>query len=164
MNSLEQLKNKIQTTEQARRTRAAWQTAGEKVVFTNGCFDLLHYGHIHYLAQARELGHRLIIGLNSTDSVRRLKGPRRPINDEFTRSHLLAALAVVDLVVVFEEDTPLDLIKALEPDVLVKGGDWKPEQIVGSDIVLARGGEVLSLPYIDGYSTTNIEKTIIERM
>jgi rfaE bifunctional protein nucleotidyltransferase chain/domain len=153
--------SKIQTWEQLPATLADWREAGEKIVFTNGCFDLLHYGHLHYLSEARDLGDRLVIGLNSAASVRRLKGPTRPINDELTRTHLLAALEAVDAVVIFEEDTPLELIKLVQPDILVKGGDWQPEQIVGSDVVLARGGKVLSLPYIQGYSTTNIEQKIL---
>jgi rfaE bifunctional protein nucleotidyltransferase chain/domain len=152
--------SKIHTWEQLSTTLVRWRAAGEKIVFTNGCFDLLHFGHLHYLADARDLGDRLVIGLNGAASVRRLKGPGRPINDEITRTHLLAALEVVDAVVIFEEDTPLELIKLVQPDVLVKGGDWQPEQIVGSDVVLARGGKVMSLPYIQGYSTTNIEKKI----
>lgn len=151
---------KIHSHEQLPATLARWRAAGERIVFTNGCFDILHFGHLHYLAEARDLGDRLVIGLNSAGSVRRLKGPTRPINDELTRTHLLAALQMVDAVIIFEEDTPLELIRLVQPDVLVKGGDWQPEQIVGSDIVLARGGQVLSLPYIDGYSTTNIERKI----
>lgn len=139
---------------------AQWRAAGERIVFTNGCFDLLHYGHLHYLSDARDLADRLVVGLNSADSVRRLKGPTRPINDELTRTHLLAALEVVDAVVVFEQDTPLELIQLIQPDILVKGGDWQPAQIVGSDLVLAQGGQVLSLPFVTGYSTTNIEQKI----
>ncbi|HNM23879.1 MAG TPA: D-glycero-beta-D-manno-heptose 1-phosphate adenylyltransferase [Saprospiraceae bacterium] len=162
MSNLTQIEQKIQTREQAAATVAQWQARGERVVFTNGCFDLLHYGHLHYLADARDLGQRLVTGLNSAASVRRLKGPARPINDEVTRTHLLAALAVVDLVVVFEEDTPYELIRAVQPDILVKGGDWKPEQIVGADLVLARGGKVLSLPFVEGYSTTSIEQKILQ--
>ncbi len=160
MTNFEQISAKIQHWAQARSTVAAWQEAGLRVVFTNGCFDILHYGHIHYLAAARDLGDRLVIGLNAAASVRRLKGPNRPINDEMTRQYLLAALAFVDAVVVFKEDTPLTLIELLQPNVLVKGGDWQPSQIVGSEVVLARGGEVLSLPYIEGYSTTAIEAKI----
>lgn len=156
-----QLQQKIKSSAAIRDIVAQWRASGERIVFTNGCFDILHYGHLHYLAEARDLGDRLVIGLNSGDSVRRLKGPSRPINDEATRAHLLAALEVVDAVVFFNEDTPLELIKAVQPDVLVKGGDWKPEQIVGSDLVLARGGTVRSLPFIDGYSTTNIEQKIL---
>lgn len=153
--------SKIQTWEQLPATLERWRAAGEKIVFTNGCFDLLHFGHLHYLADARDLGDRLVIGLNNAASVRRLKGPTRPINDELTRTHLLAALQVVDAVVIFEEDDPLKLIQLVQPDILVKGGDWQPEQIIGSDVVLARGGKVLSLPYIQGYSTTNIERKIL---
>lgn len=162
MSVLNQIRHKIQTREQLVATLARWRAAGQRIVFTNGCFDLLHYGHLHYLAEARDLGTRLVVGLNSADSVRRLKGPTRPINDETTRAHMLAALEMVDAVAIFEEDTPLDLIKTVMPDVLVKGGDWKPEQIVGSDLVLAHGGEVRSLPFIEGYSTTNIERKILE--
>jgi D-glycero-beta-D-manno-heptose 1-phosphate adenylyltransferase len=143
-------------------TLAQWRSEGAIIVFTNGCFDLLHYGHLHYLAQARNLGDRLVVGLNSAASVRRLKGPRRPINDELTRMYTLASLRVVDAVVVFEEDTPLRLIEEVQPDVLVKGGDWQPHQIVGSDFVLARGGAVRSLPFVEGYSTTNIEAKIVK--
>ncbi|MEZ4991981.1 MAG: D-glycero-beta-D-manno-heptose 1-phosphate adenylyltransferase [Saprospiraceae bacterium] len=156
----QQIRNKIQSWEEIAETVAHWKAAGERIVFTNGCFDILHYGHLHYLAEARDLGDRLIIGLNSAASVSRLKGSHRPINDELTRQHQMAALAFVDAVVVFEQDTPFDIIQLIVPDVLVKGGDWKPDQIVGSDVVLAAGGEVKSLPYIDGYSTTNIEQKI----
>ena len=120
----------------------------------------MHFGHIHYLAEASELGDRLVIGLNSEASVKRLKGEHRTINDEVTRQYLLAALEFVDGVVVFEEDTPLELIKTILPDVIVKGGDWKSEQIVGSDIVLANGGQVKSLVFKEGYSTTLIEEKI----
>jgi D-glycero-beta-D-manno-heptose 1-phosphate adenylyltransferase len=137
-----------------------WQSEGLEIVFTNGCFDLLHYGHVRYLAEARALGDKLVVGLNSTDSVRRLKGEHRPINDELTRQTVLAALQSVDIVVVFQSDTPYDLIYLLKPDILVKGGDWQPTQIVGSDWVLENGGQVLSLPFRDGYSTTNLETKI----
>lgn len=163
MTSFSHIRQKIQTLESLPHLLAKWRGADERVVFTNGCFDLLHYGHLHYLAQARDLGNRLVVGLNGSDSVKRLKGPNRPINDELTRTHLLAALEVVDAVVVFEEDNPLELIKIVQPDILVKGGDWKPEQIVGSDFVLANGGQVLSLPFVEGYSTTNIEQKILKR-
>ncbi len=151
---------KIQDWEAIQTTVADWKADGLKVVFTNGCFDILHYGHIHYLAEARSLGDKLVIGLNAAASVSRLKGPHRPINDELTRTHLLAALQMVDAVVQFEQDTPYELIKIVQPDFLVKGGDWQPHEIVGADIVQAAGGEVCSLPYIEGYSTTNIEQKI----
>ena len=161
MSAFSHIEQKIQSADAVRDTLARWRAAGEKVVFTNGCFDILHYGHLHYLAQARDLGDRLVVGLNSAGSVRRLKGPTRPINDEATRAHLVAALEVVDAVVFFEADTPIELIETVLPDVLVKGGDWKPEQIVGADVVLANGGEVRSLPFVEGYSTSKIEEKIL---
>jgi len=161
MKNFERIGQKIHTQATAAEVVKSWHAAGDTVVFTNGCFDLLHYGHLHYLADARDLGQRLVIGLNSSASVSRLKGLHRPINDETTRAHMLAALEMVDAVVVFDENTPLDLIQAVEPDVLVKGGDWAVEQIVGSDLVLARGGKVLSLPFVSGYSTTNLEQKIL---
>jgi len=139
---------------------AQWRFAQQKIVFTNGCFDLLHYGHIHYLAAARALGDKLIIGLNATASVQRLKGTHRPIQDEVSRKHLLAAFFFVDAVIEFAEDTPYLLIEKIQPDILVKGGDWTPDKIVGSDIVLAKGGVVKSLPFQEGYSTTRIEEKI----
>lgn len=163
MANFSQIQQKIQSFETIAETIAQWRAAGQRIVFTNGCFDLLHYGHLHYLSAARDLADRLVVGLNSAASVRRLKGPNRPINDELTRTHTLAALQMIDAVVVFEADTPLELIKIVQPDILVKGGDWKPDQIVGSEIVLANGGQVLSLPFVEGYSTTNIEKKILER-
>jgi len=160
---LKKINAKIQSWEQARRTVAGWKEQGLRVVFTNGCFDLLHYGHIHYLAQAREQGGRLVVGLNGDASVRRLKGPGRPINDEPTRQLLLAAMECVDLVVVFGQDTPLELISLLLPNVLVKGGDYRPEDIAGAGVVMAAGGEVRTLPYIEGYSTTSTEAKIRQK-
>jgi len=157
---LKKIQSKIQSWKSIQSTVSQWKLVGEKIVFTNGCFDILHFGHIHYLAEASELGDRLVIGLNSEASVKRLKGEHRPINDEVTLQYLLAALEFVDGVVVFEEDTPLELIKTILPDVIVKGGDWKSEQIVGSDIVLANGGQVKSLVFKEGYSTTLIEEKI----
>ena len=163
LTNFDQIQQKIQTSETIGETLSRWRAEGRRIVFTNGCFDLLHYGHLHYLSQARDLADRLVIGLNSAASVRRLKGPHRPINDELTRTHLLASLQMVDAVIVFEDDTPLELIKTVRPDFLVKGGDWQPEQIVGSDFVLDYGGQVLSLPFVAGYSTTNIEQKILGR-
>lgn len=128
----------------------------QKIVFTNGCFDVLHFGHVHYLLQAKELGDVLVVGLNSDDSVRRLKGPSRPINGEKERAFVLAALACVDYVVVFEEDTPKELIETVRPDVLVKGGDYALNQIVGADFVTRNGGSVTTLPFVEGFSSTRI--------
>ena len=160
MNSFKRVTDKIISVEQAEKKAARWRAKNKKVVFTNGCFDILHYGHVHYLADAKNSGDYLIVGINSETSVKRLKGAQRPINDDLTRFHLLAALAFVDAVVVFDEDTPLELIKKINPDILVKGGDWQTTQIVGADFVLANGGEVKSLPFVAGYSTTNIETKI----
>ena len=127
---------------------------GETVVFTNGCFDILHAGHVRYLEKAKAQGDLLIVGLNSDASVHRLKGEGRPINVETNRAIVLAGLEAVDYVVIFDEDTPYNLIKAIQPDVLVKGGDWKEDSIVGADIVKAKGGRVKSLPFWEGLSTT----------
>ncbi|MFP5457134.1 MAG: D-glycero-beta-D-manno-heptose 1-phosphate adenylyltransferase [Bacteriovoracia bacterium] len=134
--------------------------AGKKVVFTNGCFDILHRGHVTYLNEARKLGDALIVGLNSDASVRRLKGTSRPINSELDRKFVLQNLRCVDGVEIFEEDTPLELIKAIKPLVLVKGGDWKIDQIVGGREVVGWGGEVMSLNFVDGYSTTSVIEKI----
>ena len=137
------------------RRLAALRSEGKRVVFTNGCFDVLHPGHVDLLARARAEGDVLVVGLNSDASVRRQnKGPERPVNSEAVRAFMLAHLAAVDYVVIFSEDTPFELIRALEPDVLVKGGDWTPDKIVGADLVLARGGQVLSLPLLGDFSTT----------
>lgn len=128
----------------------------ETMVFTNGCFDILHAGHVQYLAEARALGDFLVVAINSDASVRRLKGPNRPLNHQDDRALVLRALKVVDYVLIFDEDTPYRLIWELEPLVLVKGGDWKPEEIVGADIVLKNGGIVKSLSFVAGHSTTAI--------
>lgn len=128
----------------------------QKIVFTNGCFDVLHFGHVHYLLQAKELGDILVIGLNSDDSVRRLKGPTRPINGEKERAFVLAALACVDYVVLFGEDTPKELIETVRPDVLVKGGDYDIAAIVGADFVQRNGGTVTTIPFVEGFSSTRI--------
>lgn len=135
---------------------ADYRSANKKIVFTNGCFDLLHLGHVTYLEEARKLGDVLIVGINSDESVKRLKGPTRPIQNENDRCQILAALKSVDHTILFAEDTPLNLIKSISPDVLVKGGDWKPEQIIGSEHVLASGGSVQSLNFVNGKSTTGI--------
>lgn len=152
--------NKIKTPLEAAQLTQKWKKEGLKVVFTNGCFDLLHYGHLHYLAEARALGDKLIIGVNSDASVSRLKGAHRPIKDEKSRLLMLASLFYVDAVVSFSEDTPYELIKQVVPSILVKGGDWPVDQIVGADIVLENGGEVKNLSFIEGYSTTALEEKI----
>lgn len=137
-----------------------WRFTDQKIVFTNGCFDLLHLGHIDYLAKAAGLGNKLVIGLNSDASASGIKGPTRPITDQRSRSAILAALYFVDAVVLFDEPTPFNLIRAIKPDILVKGADYSIDQIVGADLVLARGGEVKTIEYLPGYSTTAIENKI----
>ncbi len=138
----------------------AWQKEGKKMVFTNGVFDLLHIGHITYMAKAADLGDKLIIGLNSDSSVKRIKGEDRPVNDQNNRAAILAALFFVDAVVVFEDDTPLNLITALMPDILVKGSDYSVENIVGAKEVIAQGGEVKTINFVEGYSSTSIIEKI----
>lgn len=133
---------------------------GKKIVFTNGCFDILHRGHVTYLTEAKKLGDLLVVGLNSDASVKRLKGPERPINNEKDRQYVLSQLKAVDFVEIFTEDTPLNLILTVKPGVLVKGGDWKIEQIVGGKEVQAAGGQVFSLNFVDGYSTTSLIEKI----
>jgi rfaE bifunctional protein nucleotidyltransferase chain/domain len=133
---------------------------GRKIVFTNGCFDLLHVGHAVYLAQAKALGDLLVVGVNSDASVRRLKGPRRPVIEETHRLWMLAALEAVDLVGLFEQDTPREMIEALSPDILVKGEDYRAQEIIGGDFVLARGGQVQLLRLVDGISTTTLIESI----
>jgi rfaE bifunctional protein nucleotidyltransferase chain/domain len=139
---------------------SAWKSEGKKVVFTNGVFDLLHIGHITYMAKAADLGDKLIIGLNSDSSVKRIKGNDRPVNDQNSRAALLAALFFVDAIVVFEEDTPLNLISSLMPDILVKGADYAVENIVGGKEVIANGGEVKTIDLVEGYSSTSIIQKI----
>ena len=156
MQTLTTIKNKLLSREALETKLAEWRSAGETIVFTNGCFDILHRGHVEYLAQAADLGDKLIIGLNTDASVKRLKGESRPINNEKSRALLLSALQFVDVVVFFDEDTPYELIKQVQPDILVKGNDYKPEEIVGYDIVTAKGGKVLTIDLVKGFSTTNI--------
>lgn len=155
-------KDKIKSWEEAAFLAGELKAQQARIVFTNGCFDLLHVGHTQYLEQAKALGDILIVGLNSDASVSRLKGEGRPVIAEADRALLLAALESVDMVVIFSQPTPLDLIELLRPDVLVKGGDWKPEAIVGADIVLAGGGEVQSLPFKEGFSTSMLIRRIGE--
>lgn len=146
----------IRQKEELANTLSIWRFKGKKIVFTNGCFDLLHRGHVEYLAKAAALGTKLIIGLNTDASVRRLKGESRPVNDEEARALVLASLSYTDKIVFFDEDTPLELIRYIQPDLLVKGNDYRPEDIVGYDIVKAKGGEVITIPLTEGYSTTGL--------
>ena len=138
-----------------------YRAQGKKTVFTNGCFDVLHRGHLELLTWAKQQGDVLIVGLNSDESVRSLKGPGRPVNTQSDRANLLAGFQCVDYVTIFDEDTPANIVELLRPDVLVKGGDYKdPTKIVGYDTVIQRGGQVLTVPYLDGYSSTNILQKI----
>ena len=148
--------NKIIPLKTAQVIIEAWKKDQQKIVFTNGCFDILHLGHIDYLEKAKAKGDKLVLGLNSDHSVQRLKGDSRPINKIKARSRMMAALAFVDLVIIFEEDTPLTLIEHLMPDVLVKGGDYEIGNIVGANIVLAKGGTVETITFTEGYSTTKL--------
>ena len=151
------LSSKLISQHEISRFVNAKRFTGKRIVFTNGCFDILHAGHVDYLTQARDLGDILVLGLNTDESVKRLnKGPERPINDQDARAKVLAGLGCVDAIVLFNEDTPYELINLVQPDVLVKGDDYKPEAIVGYDIVTARGGKVVTIPFLQGFSTTNI--------
>lgn len=160
MPQLDILQSKVIEKEKLRQALARMRFLQKRIVFTNGCFDILHKGHIDYLAKAKDLGDILIIGLNTDDSVQRLKGIGRPVQNENSRALLLAALHMVDYVVPFDEDTPYKLIKLVQPDVLVKGADYKKEDIVGYDIVEARGGAIITIEYLEGYSTSSIIKKI----
>jgi len=152
--------NKVLSQPALKRRLAGLRRNGKHIVFTNGCFDLIHPGHIRYLRAARRLGDVLVVALNSDDSARRLKGPGRPLVPERDRCEVIAALEMVDYVTTFDDDTPYALIKDLQPDVLVKGGDWQPDRIVGADLVRASGGVVRSLPYARGYSTTALLRRV----
>jgi len=156
MDKLAVIQSKIIDIDQLDSKLAYWNFKNKKIVFTNGCFDILHRGHIEYLAQAANFGDILMIGLNTDDSVRKLKGDPRPLQDQYTRALLLASLHFVNAVVYFDEDTPYDLIKRVQPDILIKGSDYHVEDIVGYDIVMQKGGEVKTIDFIPGYSTTSI--------
>jgi D-glycero-beta-D-manno-heptose 1-phosphate adenylyltransferase len=154
--------NKVLSQVEARDKVHAWQVSGKKVVFTNGCFDILHAGHVQYLAAAKKLGDILLVGMNSDASVRRLKGLNRPVCSETDRATVLAALQAVDGVTLFDEDTPEQLINTLLPDILVKGSDWAIEQIAGARAVLENGGKVLTMPLLEGRSTSGIIEKILQ--
>ena len=156
MTALGKIQDKIVNWEDALIKVVDWKDQQEKLVFTNGCFDLMHIGHLDYLSKAKDLGSKLIIGLNSSESVSRLKGPSRPINNDESRGQMLAALEFVDLVVLFSEDTPLKLINHIQPNILVKGGDYIKEKIVGAKEVEKAGGRVEIINFVDGFSTTSL--------
>lgn len=160
MNKQQWIQSKIKSLREAQFSLNALRVRGSKIVFTNGCFDILHKGHFDLLAKAAEEGDFLVVGLNADASVKRLKGPERPVNSEADRAFALASLLCVDMVVLFEEDTPLNLIETLKPDVLVKGGDYTIDTIVGAPETLNRGGTVRVVPFVEGYSTTGLIHTI----
>lgn len=157
---MEKASGKIKDLASAKTLVKQWKQEGKKVVFTNGCFDILHYGHVDYLEKARALGDRLVLGLNTDDSVSRFKGPERPVQDQQSRALVLASLQFIDLVVFFNEDTPLNLISELLPDILVKGSDYLAENIVGAEVVKRNGGAVKTIDFIPGYSTSRIIERI----
>jgi rfaE bifunctional protein nucleotidyltransferase chain/domain len=156
MNKLDVINSKILSDQALKNQLAVWRFRGKKIVFTNGCFDLLHLGHIDYLSKAKDQGDILVIGLNTDASVKRLKGDSRPLTDEDSRAIILASLGFVDAITLFDEDTPYELIAKVQPDVLVKGSDYKAEDVVGYDIVKAKGGEVITIDFVEGYSTSAI--------
>jgi rfaE bifunctional protein nucleotidyltransferase chain/domain len=160
MTKLEIIKGKIFQANELSANLNIWRLLEKKIVFTNGCFDLLHLGHIDYLSKAADMADKLIIGLNSDASTAALKGPSRPIIDQYSRSIMLASLSFVDAVIIFDDPTPIQLIEWIKPDVLVKGADYTIDQIVGSDLVLQYGGDVKTIEYLAGYSTSAIEKKI----
>jgi D-beta-D-heptose 7-phosphate kinase/D-beta-D-heptose 1-phosphate adenosyltransferase len=155
--------DKVKTTSELKPLLGILRATGKKIVFTNGCFDLIHTGHTRYLAAARALGDLLIVAVNSDSSVRTIKGEKRPINSQSDRAETLAALESVDFVTIFDEQDPYRVISELLPDVLVKGGDWPIEKIIGRDVVEARGGRVVTIPFVDGASTTGIIEKIVKK-
>jgi rfaE bifunctional protein nucleotidyltransferase chain/domain len=161
MDKLQVLRNKIFTLDDLLRRAHTWRFANNTIVFTNGCFDIIHRGHIEYLAQAASLGNRLIVGLNSDSSVAKLKGPNRPVTDEQSRAEVLAAFGFVDAVILFTEETPINLITTIKPDFLVKGGDYTPDTIVGADVVRNNGGSVQVIPFVTGFSSSSIINKIV---
>ena len=156
MSHLKKIKNKIFSIKNLITQVNTWKQSNQKIVFTNGCFDIIHKGHIEVLARTADLGDKLIVGLNSDNSIQKLKGEKRPIIDENSRIILLAALDFVDAIILFSEETPLNLITTLKPDILAKGGDYKVDTIVGHEVVQKNGGKVVLIPFVDGFSSTNI--------
>lgn len=157
------LEKKIQDLKRLKKLISILKTRRKKIVFTNGCFDLLHWGHVKYLQDAKKKGDILVVGINSDSSVKRIKGKKRPVVNEKDRLRLVAALESVDYAVLFKEDTPLKIIKFIKPDVLVKGADWDKNNIVGRDIILSYGGCVSTIKFVKGYSTSNLIKKIAKR-
>ena len=157
---LEIIQSKILSGDSLQKALNIWRFYEKKIVFTNGCFDLLHYGHVDYLSKAKDLGDVLVVGLNTDSSVKKLKGEHRPLQDENSRATILASLQFIDAVVLFDEDTPYNLISLIRPAVLVKGSDYKPEQIIGYDILKTYDGEVKTIDFVPGYSTSAIEERI----
>ena len=157
------MKQKIKTREEVRNIIQDLKAKGKRIVFTNGCFDFLHLGHIRYLEKAKTLGDILVVGVNSDHSVQNLKGPKRPILPEEERAEILSGLGCVDYITIFDEEDPLELISTLQPDILVKGGDWTKETTVGREVVERSGGEVVILPFVEGASTSNLIDTILKR-
>ncbi len=164
MKQFETIQSKILTADNLQKSLAYWRFKSMKIVFTNGCFDILHAGHIEYLAKAASEGDVMILGLNTDNSVRKLKGNHRPINDENARALIMASLNFISAVVLFDEETPYNLIKTVQPDILIKGSDYKPEEIVGYDILKAKGGEVKTIDLVPGFSTTAIEQKIFKSL
>ena len=156
MTNFQNIKSKIYSLTDLVEKLKMWRKSGEKIVFTNGCFDLVHRGHVEMLANTADLGDRLVIGLNTDISIKNLKGENRPVVDEYSRSILLASLQFTDAIVLFSENTPQKIIETIIPDVLAKGGDYNLEEIVGYDVVTQNGGDVIRVPFIDGYSTSNL--------
>ncbi|MES2796340.1 MAG: D-glycero-beta-D-manno-heptose 1-phosphate adenylyltransferase [Bacteroidota bacterium] len=153
---------KIVDIDTAKKIITGWKSAGSKIVFTNGCFDLVHLGHIDYLEKARGKGDKLVLGLNTDQSVKKLKGEKRPLVNEFARSRMMAAFQFIDLVILFDEPTPQELIESIKPDILVKGNDYSIENIVGAEFVLKNGGKVETIDLVEGFSTTKLIEKIIQ--
>ena len=162
MKQVQLLQNKFFTKPELEIQIESWRANSQKIVFTNGCFDLLHLGHIDYLAKARDLGDRLVVGLNTDTSVQRIKGPSRPVKDELSRAYILASMQFIDAVILFDEPSPIDLISWLKPDVLVKGGDYTIEGIVGHELVLENGGQVQTIEFVEGFSSSKLIEKIIK--
>lgn len=162
MNFIDDIKQKIIPAGEKLHFLSLWKKQGEQIVFTNGCFDIIHRGHVEYLAKAASLGSKMIIGLNTDNSIRRIKGNSRPVMDEYSRAFILSAFIFTDSVILFDEDTPYNLIQYIQPDILVKGSDYKEEDIVGANIVKAKGGKIVTMDFVPGFSTSSVIKKILQ--